>query len=403
MNFIKKFYEAAISEGAGGAVEAVKEAPQYTSMAEAMAKAGTKSDENSPVKTPIDKVVKVEETKDEIPAVAKTEEIEKPKVEVPETQEKPNVEEAKAETPKPAEQPKPQLTLDEVLKNEQPSTIFKKLGFSDQTATFLNELKDADPKILGIVQAWKEGKLGDYVKELSTDYQKMSAEEVMRHQLRQEYPKATDKQFKALYDSEIVERYKLDSDIYSETEVENGIALLEAKADKYRDTLSENQQKYLLPEKPTPIVDNSPKPEELQRQQIEAYRKELSENPYTKDIIANKKITIGEGDEKFSYPVEASELLDVLTDPAKWVETMYDKDGEHFVPKVEHQLMVAAFSQDSKKFLSEYAKHLKSLGGKQVADKIDNASAPDKSTSAKSDQLPTSAASAMAKSGVRRD
>jgi len=145
---------------------------------------------------------------------------------------------------------------------------------------------------------------------------------------------------------------------------------------------------------------------DIQRQQLEAYRRELSETPYTKDIIANKSITVGEGAEAFKYPVDANSLIDVLTDGAKWVETMYERgvgaDGkETFTPKTEHQLLTAAFAQDSKKFLSEYAKHLKSIGAKEVIEPIENASQPEKSTPSKSDPLPTSAAAAMAKSGIR--
>lgn len=154
-----------------------------------------------------------------------------------------------------------------------------------------------------------------------------------------------------------------------------------------------------MPAKPEPKAPSGPSPEEVQKQQLDTYRKELTENPHVKSIIANKSVTIGEGEEKFNYPVDANSLIDILVDPAKWVDTMYDKDGEHYVPKTEHQMLVAAFSQDSKKFLSEYAKHLKSLGAKEVIDPIENASQPDKSTATKSEAEPKSMAEAMARHG----
>ena len=77
---------------------------------------------------------------------------------------------------------------------------------------------------------------------------------------------------------------------------------------------------------------------------------------------------------------------------------MWDADGS---PKTEHQLAVAAFALDSKKFLSEYAKHLKSVGAKEVIDPIENASKPDGSTSSKSDAEPKTMAEAMARGGRR--
>jgi len=392
--FLKKFYNPANGEGGGVATE---DAPTFTSVAEAMAKMGTKSDTSSPVSIPIDREVKVEQPGEEKPEAA-TAKAEPEPEKKPEPQKESPKEEPAQEQPKTVEQAKVP-TVDEVLKNEQPNTILNKLGFNDEVVNLVQEMNEADPKILGIIQAWKKGTLSDYVRELSVDYSNMSAEEVMRHQLRQEYPKASPEALQALYESEVIERYKLDPDTFSEEEVKKGKLLLEAKADKYREQLVVNQSKYLLPEKPEPKKDEKPNAEEVQRQQLEAYRRELSENPYTKDILANKKITFGEGEEKFSYPVDPNSLLDVLTDGAKWVETMYDKDGDNYVPKIEHQMLVAAFAQDSKKFLSEYAKHLKSIGAKQVIEPIENASQPGNEKPAKSEQAPTSMAEAMARHG----
>ena len=391
----RKFY-AATTEGAGAATETV----QFSSMAEAMAKIGTKSDENSQVAIPINREDKVETKAEETTqaATAKVEENAETKTETPEKTEVKTEEPAKTDLVKEVKAT-PVLSLDEVLKNEQPNTILKKLGFNDEALDLVNDLKEVDPKVLGILQAYKQGTLGDYVRELSVDYNKMSAEDVMRHQLRLEYPKASPEAFEALYQSEVVDKYKIDPDTYTETEVSRGKLLIEAIADKKRDDLIANQQKYLMPAKPEPKAPSGPSPEEVQKQQLDTYRKELTENPHVKSIIANKSVTIGEGEEKFNYPVDANSLIDILVDPAKWVDTMYDKDGEHYVPKTEHQMLVAAFSQDSKKFLSEYAKHLKSLGAKEVIDPIENASQPDKSTATKSEAEPKSMAEAMARHG----
>ena len=396
--FIRKFYDAGNVE-AGGEVAVAEQ----LSPAAAMAQFGSKSDETGRLPEPIEIKGTKEEAKTEVVAEAAIAK-EEPKVEVKadEPKAEPIVEAKVEEKTAPIVQETPkQQTLDEVLKSNQPDTILKALGFDDQKATFVSELKDADPKLVGIMQAYKDGTLGDYIKELSVDYSQMSAEDVMRHQLRQEYPKASDKALEALFEQEIIERYKLDPDMYTDSEVEKGKLLLEAKADKYRDNLIANQEKFLLPKSPEPKATQSDNTAETQKQQIEAYRRELSETPYTKDIIANKTITIGEGTEAFKYPVDPSALLDILTDGTKWAETMYEKQGDQYVLKAEHQMMVAAFAQDSKKFLTEYAKHLKSIGAKEVIEPIENASSPNKSTSAKSDPLPTSAAAAMAKQGVR--
>lgn len=402
MNGIRKFYNAETAEVAGGVASTEAAPTEGMSLAAAMAKHGRKTDENSMAAKPIDISERRTEVKTD-PTPAATAKVDEPeKAPVPEVPKTPEVESPKADTaPIVPEAPKVQ-TLEEVLKNQQPDTIFKALGFDDNKANFVKELQEADPKLVGIMQAYKSGTLGEYVRELSTDYQKMSAEEVMRHQLRREYPKASDKALEALYEAEIVEKYKLDPDKYDEPEVEKGKLLLEAKAERYRDEFTANQEKFLLPKAPEPKKEVQPdNTADIQRQQIEAYRRELSETPYTKDIIANKTITIGEGAEAFKYPVDPNSLIDVLTDGQKWVDVMYRKEGDQYIPNVEHQMMVAAFAQDSKKFLNEYAKHLKSIGAKEVIEPIENASKPEGTTPSKSEVPATSLAAAMAKSGRR--
>jgi hypothetical protein len=392
---IRKFYAATSDAGAGAATEAVEE---QVNIAEMMAKHGSKSDETGRRPEPIEIPGKKDEQKVETQSEAATVKVES-KAEVnPEPKKEPVKEEPKAETaPIVAEKQKPESTLDEVLKQNQPKAVFKALGFDDQKAEFIGKLKDIDPKVVNLIEAYENGTLGNYVKELATDYSKMEAEEVMRHQLRVDYPKATPKQLEILYKREIIDHYNLDS--VDEDEAAEGRELLAAKADRFRDSFIANQEKYLLPQKPQPkqkLPDNS---EDEATQRVEAYRKELKEHPYTKNIIANKFITVGEGTEAYNYPVDADSLIDVLSDGKKWAETMWDiKEG---VPRTEHQLMVAAFALDSKKFLSEYAKHLQAVGAKEVIDPIENAKPADGSTTAKSEPTIDNPAAAMAKYGKR--
>lgn len=396
---IGKYY-AAVIDGGGGATEVVEE--KIMSAAEAMAKHGQKSDENS-VAEPIDikkEVKEVEKKVEEVTPTAKVEEetktTEKPASETP--QEVKKEEPEKVEKPI-AEQPAKVQTLDEVLKTNQPEAILKALGFDDDKVALIQELKDIDPKLVGIIQSWKSGQLGDYVKELSTDYSKMEPEDVMRHQLRVDYPKATERQLEILYKDEVIKKFNLDSD--DEDEVAEGKELLAAKADKFRDSFIANQDKYLMPKPPEPKAQVQPdnSAELKAKENVETYVKQLTENAYTKDIIANKKITVGEGEEKFSYPVDPDALIGVLSDGEKWAATMYDAETGEL--KTEHQLLLATVAEHGMNFLNAYAVHMKGLGGKEVTDKIDNASKPDNSSPAKADILPTSAAALMAKQGKR--
>jgi len=401
---IKKFYDAAIADTAGGGAAVV----ESLSPAALMAKSGIMRDENT-VETPIQIPEKKEEVKSEEPVATATVETpgseEKPASETP--QEIKTEEPIKVETPPIAAEPVKVPTLDEVLKNNQPDTVLKALGFDDEKVDFVSKLKDADPKLVAIMQAYEKGTLGEYVKELSTDYQKMTAEDLMRHQLRIEYPKASDRALTAIYKTEVTERYKLDPDTYSEEEVENGKLLLEAKADKYRDEFTANQEKYLLPKPPepkaAPVPDNTA--ELKAKENVDSYVREISNDPYTKDIFTNKKITLGEGESKFSFPVDPQSLVKNLSDPETWVANMFENkvgaDGkEYSIPKTQHQMLVATVAQYGTKFLDAYALHFKGLGGKEVIEPIDNASPPDNSTPAKGENTNESPAAAAAKRGT---
>jgi len=406
MNFKTiKFYDAAVAEAGGGETE-VAEKP---SLAGLMATKGVINNTDEMVAKPIEiekKEVKEEAKEEKKPESAETAaKVEKTEIATPETTEKTEEKkpEVKAETKK-DDAPKPNLTLDEVLKNEQPDTILKKLGVSDNVRSLIGELKDVDPKVIGLLNAWKEGKATEYLKELTTDYTKMSSEEVMRHQLREDYPKASEKQLNILYKKEVIDAYNLDSD--DTDELEEGQLLLDAKADRYRDKFSEKQKDYLIPKYEAKQPENPDNTQDLEAEKrFENYKATVNNNSATKDIFANKSISVGEGDEKFNFPVSPSDLTDILFDSDKWTATMFDvkdlPDGtKEFVPDVRKQLLIAAFAKDPDNFLTEYAKHFKSLGGKAVTDTIDNAKKPDKSTDAKAEKKPTSAAEAMAKHGV---
>ncbi len=410
MNFIRKYYNTEVAETGGGNETAVAETP-ITNIAAAMAKHGVNAGSENQVAKPIGITKPKEaETKVEEPTPAATATVDKPtETKAPETsQEKPKEEVKKVEeTPIAKSEPqKTTTTWQEVLKTQQPDTILKELGFDEQKANFVSKLKEADPKMIGLLQAYEDGKLGEYVNELATDYSKMTAEEVMRHQLRVEYPKASAKALDALFEEEVMEKYKLDPDKYTEAEVERGQLLLAAKADKYRDSLLANQEKFLLPKPPeskaAPVVDNTA--QEQQKKDNEQYVNRIKDDPYTKEIYANKKITLGEGDEKFSFPVDPNSLVGVLTDPAKYAETLFEtvtgEDGQETVKySTEKQLLSAAIQVYGKPFLDEYAKHYKSLGGKKIVDTLDNAKPADGTQASKSDTTPNSPAAAMAKSG----
>lgn len=190
---IRKFFEADAPVQTGG----------FASIAEAMARQGVKNETENVVATPINIPEKKEEPKAEEPTVAATADVSSGGEQViPDTPSQPKVEEQIPQEPQKvaAEQVK-QPTLQEVLKSQQPDAVLKALGLSDKEIGLLNELKGFDKVdyFANFVREWKaNGNVNGYLKELTTDYGKMSAEDLMRHQLQAEYPKATPQQLEAL-------------------------------------------------------------------------------------------------------------------------------------------------------------------------------------------------------------
>ncbi len=397
MTTIKKFYNTETPEGGTGGGE---------SIAALMARSGSKSEPGQTVAIPIvnteinrNEPAKVE---DASPAVPATEQPDTPAA-APETP-TPTVEpQAVVETPIVEQQQPSTQNWQEVLKQQQPNEVLKELGFDEKVVGLV---KDLDPKMLAFLNHWKtNGNVSEYLRELNTDYSKMPAEEVMRHQLRLEYPNASEKALNILYEEEVVNKYKLDPEQFSEEEVERGRTLLEAKVDKYRNDLVKRQEEFLLPKAPEPQQpSNEPTPEELQWQKEAQERADyINNSSYTKDIIANKVISIGDGDSKFNLPVEPTELQNLIFDSGKWESTLLKQiqtpQGLKSVPDEEKMFLVSAVAKYGKAIFTEYAKHLESVASKKHLEAIENASKPDTGVPAAAEPAPKTVAEAMARQG----
>jgi len=378
---IRKFYEADQAEG--GSQEPV-------SIAAMMAKEGTMSHSE---KLQMPSVGRGEEPKAAEPTPVETTNVE-------------NVAQGESEPPisaKVEEQASAQVQAQwqEVLKQQQPEAILKELGFDDSAVGFLKELKEVDPKMVQFFNMWKSDgdSLKDYLQEITTDYSQMPSEDVMRRQLREEYPKATEKQLDVLFRKEIVERYNLDS--MDEDLAEEGKLLLDAKAESYREKLIKQQEEFQLPN----YASSASESEANAQKEFDNYKQNLISNQLTQELLQNKRLTIGEGDEKFSYNLtNPNNIVNNLFDSNAWANKLFDiqKDSqgnEVFVPNVEKQLLVSAILEDHKGFMKEMAKYYKSLGGKATIDSLENASPSGSSAPSKPASEPKTPAEWMARSG----
>ncbi len=274
----------------------------------------------------------------------------------------------------------------EVLKQKPDTEVLKALGFDDKWIGFLETAKAG-------------GDLKKYMDNITLDVSKLSAEEVMRRHLRNEYPEVSDEVFEDLYRAEITDTYKLDPEMYQESDVKRGKNLLEARATKYRKDLAAEQQKYILskPESQVPPeVAQYKAAQEEQKKSLELYKASVAEDPVFKELFQTKKLKIGEGENAFYYESKnPQEILDVLTDGSKAAAKLRNADGTQNSIK---QALIGAIINDDTTFLSSYADHYKNLGRKEAIMPLENPSNRQPVVS-KGETSFTSPAEAMAKGG----
>lgn len=246
------------------------------------------------------------------------------------------------------------------LKQIDPSEVLKEMGYDDKMVGFFNK--------------WRtDGNIAEYIKAVSTDYTKMSPEQVMRYQLEQDYPEFSPEDMELLYQAKIVQQYKLDPDNNSEMDVRTGKLLLAADAKKVREGLLIKQQDYILSAKPpAPQVDNRLQQLEQDRNEArEKYTSYLNANQATKDLIANKKLVLGTGENAFNYEIPNPEsLVNILQNPEQYAQHIFNAEGW---PIVEKQLFIAAAAIDHATLINALITHGKQLGSKAIVEPMENA------------------------------
>jgi hypothetical protein len=295
----------------------------------------------------------------------------------------------------------PTYSWQDVLKQQPVTEVLKALGLDDATVKFMNGRKGIDPKLQSLISHYEaKGDVKPFLEALTVDVKNMSDQDVMRRHLQAKYSNLSPEEFEELYRDEVIDRYKLDPDMYDEKARKLGMIRLKADAYEPRTAMDARYQELLLNPPPEPQV-----PQELldyqQREQAgkeaqDAYTGLLTNNSLFKDILQQKKIVIGEGDDAYNYVVDNPEdALSALTDTKKWYGHMFNEDDS---PKIETQILTALFAPNPKKFLSDYAKHHQQLGAQRALQPIENASAPS-GTPARDGNAPLEPVAEMAKNG----
>ncbi len=423
MNFLRKFYNEGAEQG-GGEIEKVVELStennatetavetEQPSIAAMLAKEGTRTDLSAA--KPLDNVEAVKKEEAKSTEVAKTE-VAQAETEVATSTETTQEKTAETAATTQTEKAAVETTVKwEDLVNQQPKEkVLKTLGFNEQTAEFVKDVSELDPKVWGLINAYKEGKSVEYLKEVSKDYATMSSEDIMRSNIERENTDASAEEIDALFERDVLEKYNLDST--DEYELEKGNKLLNADAKRFRSKFkAEHDEKYTLPAFVPKEKEDVNKEVEAEKAETDKFVKEATEshnnNPIIKSILEKNAITVGQGAEAFTFTIDGKEIADISLNGAESLldDVSYGENGEiaSYKPKSEHRALVATVAKHGMNFLNAFALHHQTIGTKKAIGQIENAKVAENTGQASSqatDDSNLSPAQALARKGSRSD
>lgn len=224
-----------------------------------------------------------------------------------------------------------------------------------------------DEFIKGVVDFYeKTGDITPYLQAKLTDFNGMTDEDLMRRELREQYPDVSDKAFEKLYKQQVVDKFKLDNEQWDEDDVELGRELLKSEASKIRTKLVDWQKGFTAPE-PQPDT----RAEEIQKD-FQEFEQEVRTNSITKSIIDNKRIAIKTTDGDFNYELaDSNALVDMTIDNTKFFGQFADSEGQIDYNK---WYLTSAFAQNPEGFIKSIGNYFKGLGREEITKEIKNPS-----------------------------
>lgn len=215
-----------------------------------------------------------------------------------------------------------------------------------------------------IFDAYKAGKLDEFVSIKNTDYDKMSDLELLRLDLAQKYPNMTKEKLDVLYNKKL-SSYGL-SDEFDEEGMETGKILLEADMLSVRDGLKTKQKEYAIAAYQNP---NQVSQEQLKAQQaeFEAYVNNL---PEFKKFETDRVVKFGNGEVNFVAPNEL-DLKRATIDPEHFFSQFMEADKTLKSEKWIKAVTYANNAEMVEKALIDYGK---ALGRKEENEALRNPS-----------------------------
>jgi len=212
----------------------------------------------------------------------------------------------------------------------------------------------------------KNGNLLPFLEATKADYDGMAPEDLVRHNLRKEYSELSDSAFDKLYKQEVINKYKLDEDEFTDDEIELGKQLLQRDANRIKQTLLKEREEFLQPQQ-----------EVVQEEQTnfqEEWSNTVLQDSYTNNLLNEKSISIDVDGEAFNYEVDDPQsMIDMTVDNSKFFNLFLDKSGQVDLNK---WYKVVAFAMEPDTYDKSLVNHGKTYGVTQVEQELKNPDTP---------------------------
>ena len=203
------------------------------------------------------------------------------------------------------------------------------------------ELVPDDDFLKGFIKTYKRGgNAAAYLEAMTTDFSKMSAEEIVKYEVRKSNPGLPEKFIQRKVDDFLKKEFGIMPEYDSDEDEAYAKELLRIHTEKKRAEFEEDRKKYQIPER---------KQQEDVQEQIDAFNKSILENQVTKGVMEGKRVTF----EDFNYQVEPDLLVGAALDSAKFFN-LFNRDGQ---PDLDKFYKVTAFAKDPEQFLKAYTAH----------------------------------------------
>lgn len=260
----------------------------------------------------------------------------------------------------------------EIVKKQSRSEVLSLFEIDEAALNLSNELK-ADEFVNKLVTYRKEnGNLTPFIEAATKDWDKASHIDLLRDDLRKQYPNLSPEKFEILAKNRIDKRFILTDETPAD-EAELAAVELETEGEKIRQQRKDDQKKFLDSVKP---VDKSADTQRLAAEQQAAAKKEfdlfnamIDADPSFIKLNAEKKISFGSKENVFSQEANPTMIKDQAVNAGKFLDQFWttDKAGKPFF-NVEKWSRVAKYAENPEALEDLLINHGRSLGTKEISE-----------------------------------